>query len=293
MTLGPGEASKNRDTRVMDDLDSLWDFADPHASEQKFRDFLAKEPANLEALTQLARSLGLQRQFDEASKVLDTVEQNLDTGSSRARVRYLLERGRTFNSSKRPDEALPLFNQAVTLAREIGEGGLEIDAMHMVAIADPERSLEVNLEAITRAEASEDPRARKWLASLYNNTGWSHFDRGEVLEALTCFEQAVPLREAMGDLRNLVSAKWCVARMLRELGRQGEAVEILQSILPLNDGDAYIHQELALCYDDLGVVSMSIEAAKKALEIFSTPQWEGAGLAPILERLRRIADTND
>ncbi|HET7144481.1 MAG TPA: hypothetical protein VFI68_10715, partial [Anaerolineales bacterium] len=85
------------------DFDSLWDYSNPDQTEIKFREILsripANEPAHLELLTQIARSQGLQRKFDEAHQTLDQFENALDQNPSRAKVRYLLERGRVFNSS--------------------------------------------------------------------------------------------------------------------------------------------------------------------------------------------------
>lgn len=272
----------------MQDIDSLWDFQDPGGSEARFREALSTEPDNLEARTQLARSFGLQKRFEEAHKELDTVEAGLQPGSSRLRVRYLLERGRALNSSGQPEEALPLFREAVAVAEEAGEPGFEIDAMHMVAIADPDRSLETNLEAIAKAEASTDERARKWLASLHNNAGWSYFSQKDTEKALEHFQKAVPLRETMGNLANLVSAKWCVARALRELGRPTEALHLLREMEPDATSDPFVFQELAFCNDDLGSRDVAMPAASKALELFARPEWEGACLPENKDRLDKL-----
>src|SRR5262245_58390132 len=101
------------------EIDSFWDFSDPAGSEAKFRtvlpDFeMSDNPAlTAELLTQIARAQGLQRNFDEAHKTLNDVETMLTSEGARARVRYLLERGRILNSSKNPDKAKPLFLEAV------------------------------------------------------------------------------------------------------------------------------------------------------------------------------------
>jgi hypothetical protein len=87
-------------------LDGQWDFGKPAVSEQRFRTELAKWPAESaeaqEIRTQIARTLGLQRKFDEAHAVLDGVEAKLPALPLHVRVRYLLERGRTQNSSGAP-----------------------------------------------------------------------------------------------------------------------------------------------------------------------------------------------
>jgi tetratricopeptide (TPR) repeat protein len=272
----------------MQDIDALWDFQKPQESEQRFRSALLEHPEDGELQTQLARSLGLQKRFDEAHTELDKVEKNLPLGASRLRVRYLLERGRALNSSGEPGRALPLFQEASEVASQAGEAGLEIDALHMVAIADPERSLETNLAAIAKAEASDDERARKWLASLYNNTGWSYFSGGDPASALSYFQKAVPLREAMGNEANLTAAKWCVARALRELGQSADALSILNAIEPSAPDDPFVCQEIAFCREDLGSVEEARPMATKALELFETPDWQGACLPENKARLEKI-----
>ena len=87
-------------------LDAQWDYGKPVASEQRFRSELAKWPADsaqaLEVRTQIARALGLQQKFEDAHAMLDVVEAKLPNASVHLRVRYLLERGRAFNSSGSP-----------------------------------------------------------------------------------------------------------------------------------------------------------------------------------------------
>jgi len=51
-----------------------------------------------------SRTQGLQRDFAAAHQTLDAVQSELTDDLCRARVRYLLERGRVFNSSGRPEE---------------------------------------------------------------------------------------------------------------------------------------------------------------------------------------------
>jgi len=59
------------------EFETLWDYAEPAASEARFRQLLAEtharsEPADrAELLTQIARAQGLQRHFDTAHATLD------------------------------------------------------------------------------------------------------------------------------------------------------------------------------------------------------------------------------
>src|SRR5690242_16025104 len=116
------------------DFDSLWDYSHPDQTEIKFREILAQfpkdEPAYLELLTQIARTHSLRRKFDEAHQILDEVQKALKE-DSRAKVRYLLERGRTFNSAGQAEQAKPLFEEAFDLAKKLKEDFYAVDAIHM------------------------------------------------------------------------------------------------------------------------------------------------------------------
>ena len=238
------------------DFDSLWDYSNPHQTETRFREILLQVPednlAYLELLTQIARAQGLQQKFDRAHQTLDQVERRLGKYASRARIRYLLERGRTLNSSGRPDDARPLFEQALSMARELSEDFYAVDALHMLAIVAPQASsLDLNLRAIHMAESSSQAKARNWLASLYNNTGWSYHNLGEYASALEMFEKAEAARRAQGRVNEIRIAQWCVARALRSLNRVEEALSQQQTLRAEfeeeGEDDGFVYEEIAEC----------------------------------------------
>src|SRR5688572_17695648 len=153
------------------DFDSLWDYSAPDKTEAKFREILSEFSGKdqLEVLTQIARAQGLQGKFDDAHQTLDEVEKHLNEDPSRVHVRYLLERGRAFNSSKQQEKAKPYFEEAFDEAKQLNEDFYAVDAIHMLAIlADPASALTSNLHAIQLAESSTQERAHNWLGSLYN-----------------------------------------------------------------------------------------------------------------------------
>ena len=57
----------------MTDLDAFWDFDDPAASEQRFREAAAATsgPDRVVLMTQVVRALGLQERYDEGHVLLD------------------------------------------------------------------------------------------------------------------------------------------------------------------------------------------------------------------------------
>jgi tetratricopeptide (TPR) repeat protein len=230
----------------------LWDFDDPAASGERFLDAAeqADEPDKTSWLTQYARTLGLQKRFDDAHKVLD----QLASDDPQAATYLDLERGRVLNSSGRAEEARPLFEAAARRAENAGLDALQIDALHMVAIVAPaEEQHEINGRALTTARASSDQRARDWDASLLNNIGMTYADAGDFEQALVSFQEALTARERIGDPSSIRVAKWMIAWSLRNLGRRDEALEIQRSLKEeldsIGDSDQYVDEELALLAD--------------------------------------------
>jgi tetratricopeptide (TPR) repeat protein len=274
------------------DFNDLWDYNDPAASEEKLREVLAatahppESSYVLQLKTQLARTLGLQRKFDEAHALLDEVEAGVPPGDV-ASVRLLLERGRLWNSSRQPEQALPLFKQAAESAAQLGAEFYEVDALHMLGIADAERSLEWNIEAIRHAENASEPRARGWLGSLYNNTGWSLFDLGQYEQALEIFEKALAFRVEQDRPREIHIARWCVARTLRQLGRVEEALEIQRTLEASGEQDGFVDEEIAECLLLLGRESEARAYFQKAYASLAQIDWVAEDTAR-LERLKSL-----
>lgn len=235
------------------DIKGLWNFADPAASEAVFRARLASASGDdaLSLQTQIARSLGLRSRFDEAHAVLDQVEPRLAAAGAEPRVRYLLERGRAFRSSRQVDRARPLFAQAVEVAAAAGLDELSVDAMHMMALVEPAAAEQMrwNLRALALADSSIDANARNWKASLANNIGVILHGEGRFDEALRRFRSAAVAREPMGNAANTRAAQWMVAWTLRSLKRHDEALDILRRLereaAADHEPDGFVFEELA------------------------------------------------
>jgi tetratricopeptide (TPR) repeat protein len=229
-------------------IDALWDFDDPVASEGRFR--AAADAADSELtrdvlLTQVARCLGLSSDYESALAVLDS----LPTSDPELAVRVELERGRVLNSHGSHEEARPLFDSAFSAATKAGLEHLAIDALHMVAIVAPAAEQEaLNRRALALAASADDPRARDWRASLLNNLGWTLFDRGELAGALALFEDALAARLEQGKAGNIQIARWCIARTLRALGRLDEALVIQEALAAehaaAGTADQFVSEEL-------------------------------------------------
>lgn len=199
-------------------LDELWNFEDPAGSEQRFAVEETSEShtdsERAELVTQRARALGLQRRFEDGHSLLDSLGDHSDAVVS---TRVALETGRLLNSAGRPAEAVPEFERAARTAATAGLLFLQIDALHMLAIADDARSDEWAAQGIDVAQAAPDDRTRRWLVSLYNNVGWRQFDGGRLNEALDNFQRAQEWAERVGNEQQRIWAREaideCVAAM--------------------------------------------------------------------------------
>jgi tetratricopeptide (TPR) repeat protein len=254
--MEPQHDVANRPSPIQARIDELWDWEDPASSERRFR-AAAAATSQLEGqllLTQAARALGMQGRHSQAAALLDDLPDGVDPELD---VRLTLERGRVLNSGGHAADARPLFEEAHAAALAAGMEHLAIDALHMIAItAAPEEQAALNEQAIAMAERARDPRARQWLASLYNNLGWTRFDAGQLDEALRLFELALAERRKLDQPRETGIARWAVARALRALGRVDEALAQQQSLAADNAAagvdDPYVDEELGECLLALG-----------------------------------------
>jgi tetratricopeptide (TPR) repeat protein len=238
------------------DFDALWNYDDPAATERQFRELLAcamlssDRSWHAQLLTQIARAQGLQRRFADAHVTLDSAQALITPELSVARIRYLLERGRAFNSAGQADQAEPLFQEAADLAQSERQDFYAVDALHMLAIvAAPARQLDWNLRTLVLAEHSDQPRARGWLGSIYNNLGWTHHEAGRYDQALAMFQNALRERKAAGRAEQIRIARWSVARAQRSLGQFEVALatqrELLAELEASGGQDGYVFEELA------------------------------------------------
>ena len=280
-------------------LDALWDFEHPAQSEARFTAEAARHPARsregAEAATQVARAQGLQRRFDDADRTLDGVQAMLGELPVRVRVRYLLERGRRWNSGGDRAAAVGWFEQSLAAAAHDtlpGAAFYRVDALHMLAIVAPsEQAIAWHRRALAAAEEATDARTRGWRGSLLHNLGWTLHDRGDYAAALELWQKALAEREAAHDVARARIARWTVARGLRSLGRLDEAETMQRALMRELDTerapDGYVFEELA----EIAVVRGDRAAARPLAAKAYAILGEDAELrANDAARLSRLAD---
>ncbi len=258
--IGPARAEVN--------VGALWDFSNPGASEQRFREALAAAKGDdaIVLQTQIARTYGLRRDLAGARELLRSLEPQLAGAGAgaEARARHALEWGRVHISAvTRPEERTPenlaaartAYLRALAIAKDGGLDELAIDAVHMMAFVDtaPADQLKWNQQALEMVLASTQPGGKAWEASIRNNLGQSLHALGRYPESLAQFERVLALREAAGSRpRSVYVARWLVARALRLSGRLDEALA-LQTQLEgqmhiVGDPDPYVLEELELIH---------------------------------------------
>jgi cytosine deaminase len=238
--------AQGSDNRPLDPglLDALWDFDDPAVSEQRFRGRIAYADlaavATQELATQLARALGMQGRFEEASEILDS----LTSQHPVVLARMSLERGRLRHSVGDRPAAVSHFAAGLDHARAVGDDFLAADAAHMLAIADERNAGEWVRVGLAIIDSTTDARARRWRGPLHNNLGWTLHDRGDHDEALEQFRLAQAAFERGGTAAQVNNARWAVARCLRALGRCEEALAIQQRLLANDSPDPYVDEQI-------------------------------------------------
>ncbi len=289
------------DAQNSPEIDALWDYDRPQATELKFRELVgaAENSGNqsyyAELLTQLARTHSLQQKFDTAHKILNDAQQVIKGKHMPvAEIRYLLERGRTFNSAKEKEQSIPLFKEAFDKASKYHEDFYAVDAAHMLGIAEkPQDQLYWNIKAMDIAEKSTDTRAKKWLGSLYHNIGWTYHDSKDYIKALEFFEKSLAWRIDQNDEKGVFIGKWTIGRVSRSLNKIDEALKIQNELL--NEAQqrklpppGSVFEELAECFLIIDNKTEARKYFKKAHEVLSKDIWLKANEPARLERLQQL-----
>ena len=277
-------------------IDSYWEYSDPAGSEERFREALqtAQGDEQLELLTQIARTYSLRRMFAEAHALLDEVEPQLNGAGVRPRLRYLLERGRTYNSSGEKETARELFTEAWELGQGSGEEGLAVDAAHMVAITNSgsEEAIGWNLRGLEIARTSDDHNAQSLVPAMLNNAAWDLHDMERYEEALPLFKEAQEEWTRRGKPVQIQIARWSVARCLRSLERHEEALAVQRELEAEHENagtaDGFVFEELAENLAALGRMEEARIYFAKAYKELSADEWfvenESERLASLKER---------
>ncbi len=262
----------------MQDFDAFWNYADPNTTEIKFREVLNSADTKdelyiAELKTQIARTLGLQRKFEDGHSILNEIDNVLIDENAQLATRYFLEKGRLHNSNNEKELAYEEFMKASECARLNQFGFYQVDALHMLGIvAKAEDSLSWNEKAITAAETATEARAKNWLGSLYNNTGWTYFDMKQYDKAIDLFQKCLFWNIDKNRMEAARIAKYSIAKSYRMQGKHNEALFILDEIAA-GEPDGYIHEELAENYLATNDLQQAKENFQLTYDLLSEDIW--------------------
>jgi tetratricopeptide (TPR) repeat protein len=285
------------DNPQLPEIDSLWNYDDPSGSEANFRRVVSTatlpESTDYRAqlITQIARCQALQRRFEEGHATLDEVDELLSERTPTARIRSLLERGRIWNDTGRTADAALVFEQALHLAETEGRDALAVDAAHMLGVMQPyDAAARWNQRAIAIAEASGEPRARRWIGTLYINLGWNYQRLERYADAERAFAAAVPALEQIDNQGRIRTARLCLAKNRRLLGDPDGALPLQQQLLAevqaAGEPEGYALEEIAECLLAMGKIDESKSFFARAYASLSTYPWFPPNESERLERLR-------
>jgi hypothetical protein len=216
--------------------------------------------------SQVARTYGLEGEFDVARAVLAELKPLVADAGPETRARYLLEVGRTWVSATHdPDSlthddrstALSVFDQAAREARLAGHDGLLIDALHMSAAVPRDAGERIRLaeQALAAVDSSDHDEARRWRAVVLHNLGYEQAAAGRNAAADVTLRAALQARTDGDDPTATRVARWMVAWNLRLLGDLETALSMQEELRvdceAAGDPDPYVEEEIALLRSSL------------------------------------------
>jgi tetratricopeptide (TPR) repeat protein len=207
--------------------------------------------------------MSLRKDFDTARMQLHELEPAVRTAGPEAQARYWLEMGRSYASHRHSPESQTLetreraraaFGKALEIAKRAKLDAVTVDILHMFVFVDtaPADQLRWNLQALSVVQASTDPEARRWEASIRSNTGEALVELGRYDEALMHFRKTLVLREQGTNAAQTRDAHWHIAHILRLQNHIDEALAIQlrleREAEAAQQPRIYIFEEIELLY---------------------------------------------
>ncbi|MFD0316262.1 AfsR/SARP family transcriptional regulator [Streptomyces flavalbus] len=265
------------------------ELADAHAAEQ----WLITERANLLNTLDWLAEHGTSRQlacgvhvlvgFLEMEGHLVTAEPLLrravahwqTAGDSAAQVRALLDLSSVYNHSARYAEGISVANEALELARTVGDLRLESECIHQLSITlwqtgqfKQVRTLQQHsLNLLTQIDD------KRQAARSRNMLGIAHLHLGENQEALECFSMALADFTELGDGRGRYSALNNIASLSERMGDTETAEHAYREAISVAEGMGYrrekatLHMNLASVLDARGNTEEALSIYEQVLPV--------------------------
>lgn len=282
------------------DLENSWRPHDLVWTESNLRSQLEAERGlnharTIELLAKIARVRGLNGDLVSARLLLDEALDLLakTDGVPSTQLRLLLEQGRFFALSRSSLKSQALFLQAWEMAVASKYDFLAIDAAVMLFTVAPLKGQnDWLLRAAQLVDSSADPQVKLWSAQVYMMQGWHAFDLRRYDEALLSFDAAIGATQSDALPAKVYPPLWGKARVLRALGRIGEALELQTTIRDRmqnrGDVDGHVYLEMAECNQLLSQHHRAREFFELAHASLSTDNWYVDNRSDELARMKYI-----
>ncbi len=283
-------------------ISEMWDFSNPYKCEKNFLKKIKEHSDSAfevwELKTQVARALGLQGQFVEAFKLLDSIQTDLEhapqcISRDLVRVRYNLEMGRISILNKKACKSIAYLKFAFQLACNIEADDLSIDAVRMlVSVVSVNERIEYGLKGINIALKSRDERIRSNVGELAIELGKAYFSRQEYQKSIEQFMHACDFFSKAFDAEKVRHIRRSICIAQRFLGQHKEALLELrvqeQWHKKFGTTDGIVFEEIAENLLSLGHISSS-KYFSKALECFEADSSVEEKEPEKLARIRKLA----
>ena len=216
------------------------DFSDLTEEAVRLRRNLGAPLPLSEALRMHANALIRQVHLDEALFALEEAERvlvPLGTQADKERINLKVQRATVLMNSRRIDDAVTVFEQALAGLRGMGFAethGEVVDLRNrlgyaLVQSSDPERG-RVMLQDLVRDLRGLRPMPIDTMASIENNLGFSWSAQEDLPRAEAAFRESLALRmqQPKVDIVEVQHNRANLARALGELGRYDEAIKTAQ-----------------------------------------------------------------
>ena len=170
---------------------------------------------------------------------------------------------------------MKFLNQALSLAREVGDKGREATTLNNIAavyseLGEKQKALEHYNQALALFTVVGDKIGE---ATTLNNIGQIYSDLGEKQNALKFFNKILPLFRTAGDRANEAATLNNIASVYSSLGENQKALEYYNQALPLaravgdKSGEANTLSNIGSVYSELGEKQKALEFFNQALPL--------------------------
>lgn len=169
--------------------------------------------------------------YDLAQDYLQrSIQLSQETGERREAATTMKYLGQVFEMQRRYQEALELYGKALKVNNELGEKNRIANSLEAIGdvyekMGDHDRALQNHKEALALRETVAD---RVGIGSSNMKIGWSHYNKGDLVDAENAFTTSIDTLRDAGSQLLLWRALYGKAVVYRDTGKTAEATELMK-----------------------------------------------------------------